>query len=334
MARRETEGCLDGAAGQEIGTSRVGSTPELRRVPASVSEAELLSFLPMTTRTPARSRPPRDGDAPEYVLGTHEQESNRLGLQNRLWSASAHQLWERSALRPGETVLDVGCGPGHATVELAEIVGSTGHVLAVDESPLFLKHLQDRVVARRLNNVERVLGDAQQLSSLLPQVAGKVDLAYARWVLCFVPDPEAVVRGVASLLKPGGRFAVQDYFNYESMSIAPKHEAFTRVILAIGRSWRARGGDPDIVSRLPAMFRKHGMELQDIRLNQRVARPNSTIWAWPDTFWKSYLPRMVEMETITPAEREAFDAAWQAASRDPDAFMLLPPVFDLVAVKK
>jgi hypothetical protein len=43
---------------------------------------------------------------------------------------------------------------------------------------------------------------------------------------------------------------------------------------------------------------------------------------------------MVEMETITAAEREAFEAAWQAASRDPDAFMLLPPVFDLVAVKR
>jgi len=168
----------------------------------------------------------------------------------------------------------------------------------------------------------------------LPQYAGKADLAYARWVLCFVPDPEAVVRGIAGMLKPGGRVAVQDYFNYESMSIAPKNEAFTRVILAIGQSWRARGGDPDIVSRLPALFRKHGLELDDIRLNQRVARPSSTIWAWPDSFWRSYLPRMVEMGSITPGEREAFEAAWKKACGDPDAFMLLPPVFDLVAVKR
>jgi ubiquinone/menaquinone biosynthesis C-methylase UbiE len=288
----------------------------------------------MPTRSPPRSRPNRDTDAPEYVLGTGEQESDRLGLQNRLWSASAHQLWERAGLRPGETVLDIGCGPGHATVELAEIVGPSGRIIAVDESPLFLKHLQDRATARRLTNVERFLGDAQQLEALLPQYKGKADLAYARWVLCFVPDPEAVVRGIASLLKPGGRVAVQDYFNYESMSIAPKNPAFTRVISAIGQSWRARGGDPDIVGRLPALFRKHGLELGDIRLNQRVARPASTIWAWPDSFWRSYLPRMVEMEAITPTERDDFEAAWKKASADPDVFMLLPPVYDLVAVKR
>jgi SAM-dependent methyltransferase len=232
------------------------------------------------------------------------------------------------------TVLDVGCGPGHAAVDLAEIVGSSGRVVAIDESPLFLKHLNDRVIGRHLHNVERFLGDAQQLETLLPQMAAQADLAYARWVLCFVKDPDAVVRGVAKLLKKGGRFAIQDYFNYESMSLAPKHEAFTKIIDAIGNSWRGPGGDPDIMGRIPALCRKHGLEIEDIRLNQRVARPGSTIWAWPDTFWKSYLPRLVEMGSITPEDRQAFEAVWAKASADPDCFMLLPPVFDLVAVKK
>lgn len=288
----------------------------------------------MPLKTPSRSKPSREADAPEYVLGTGDQESDRLGLQNRLWSSSAHQLWERASLRPGMTVLDVGCGPGHATVDIAEIVGHAGHVIAIDESPLFLKHLHDRVVGRHLHNVERILGDAQQLEALLPHMAGTADMAYVRWVLCFVKDPDAVVRGVAKLLKPGGRFAIQDYFNYESMSLAPKQEAFTKVIQAVAASWRAPGGDPDIVARLPAMLRKHGLHLQDIRLNQRVAHPGSTIWAWPDSFWKSYLPRMVEMGSITPEEKQAFEAVWAKASVDPDCFMLLPPVFDLVAIKQ
>lgn len=288
----------------------------------------------MPTKVPARSRRPREADAPEYVLGTGDEESDRLGLQNRLWSASAHLLWERAGLKRGMTVLDVGCGPGHGSIDLAEIVGPDGRIVAVDESPLFLKHLNDRVVGRHLFNVERFLGDAQQIDTLIPQYLGKVDMAYARWVLCFVKDPDAVVRGVAKLLKPGARIAVQDYFNYESMSLAPKSEAFTRIIQAVGRSWRGPGGDPDIVGRLPAIFRKHGMEVEDIRLNQRVARPNSTMWAWPDTFWRSFLPRLLEMNEITLAEKDAFEAVWAKASADPDCFMLLPPVFDLVAVKK
>src|SRR5262249_35373561 len=169
--------------------------------------------------------------------------------------------WRRAGTRPGATVLDIGCGPGHATIDLAEIVGGKGRVIAVDESPLFLKHLNDRLQGQHLRNVERVLGDAQHLDSLLPAQAATVDIAYCRWVLCFVPEPDALVRGVARLLKPGGRFAVQDYFNSESMSRAPRREPFSRVIRAVGKSFRDRGGDPDIVARLPAMFRKHGLDL-------------------------------------------------------------------------
>ena len=285
----------------------------------------------MPSTTPARPHP---ATPEEYVLGTGDAESSRLGLQHRLWSAAAHSLWERAAIRPGQTVLDVGCGPGHATIDLAEIVGHTGRVIAVDESPLFLKHLNDRVVGQHLRNVDRILGDAQQLDALLPTQAATIDLAYCRWVLCFVPDPEALVRGVARLLKPGGRFAIQDYFNYESMSLAPRREPFSRVIRAVGKSFRDRGGDPDIVARLPALCRKHGLEVTHLAVNQRLARPGSSIWAWPETFFATYVPRLVEMNYITTEDRKAFEAAWSEASDDPDSFMQLPPVFDVLAVRR
>lgn len=282
------------------------------------------------TATTGKPRPPSN----EYVLGVDERESHRLGLQHRLWSASAHGAWERARVEPGQTVLDVGCGPGHATIDLAQIVGPSGRVIAVDESPLFLKHLHDRVQGQHLRNVQRVLGDVQQIDALLPNLAGEADLAYARWVLCFVRDPEAVVRGVAGLLSRGGRFVVQDYFNYEAMSLAPRRPAFSRVIAAVGKSWRERGGDPDVMSRLPGLCRKHGLEVSDLRSNQRIAQPGSMMWHWPDTFWESFVPRLVEMGYLTPAEREEFDACWAEASGDAATFMFLPPVFDLIAVKK
>jgi ubiquinone/menaquinone biosynthesis C-methylase UbiE len=285
--------------------------------------------MPSPTRTPPAPQPASD----EYVLGTGEQESDRLGLQHRLWAASAHNLWERAGLVPGLSVLDVGCGPGHATMDLAEIVGPRGRVVAVDESPLFLKHLHDKAQGRRLNNVERVLGDAQQLPQLLPEHTGSFDMAYARWVLCFVPNPEAVIAGIASMLKSGGRFAIQDYFNYEAMTLAPRSEPFSRAVRAIAQSWRDRGGDPDIVARVPSMLRAHGLELSDIRVNQRVARPKSSIWAWPDAFWSSYIPRLVVMGYLTESDQKAFEAAWSETSADPDAFMMLPPVYDVCATK-
>ena len=276
------------------------------------------------------TNPPAD---PEYLLGTSDQEAARLGLQHRLWSASATALWERAGIAPGMTILDVGCGPGHASVELAEIVGPRGRVIGVEESPRYLKHLHDHAAARRLSNIDRILGDAQALPALLPGREATIDLAYARWVLCFVPDPEAVVAGVAALLKRGGRFAIQDYFNYEAMTLAPRRDAFTRVIHAIGASWRARGGDPDIAARLPALLRKHGLRVEHLAASERIATPASTMWHWPDSFWSLYIPRLVQLGHLTAAEQADFERAWRDAAKDPDTFMFLPPVFDILAVK-
>lgn len=291
----------------------------------------------MTTSTPARK--PRRDEAPEYVLGTGQTETDRLGLQHRLWSGAAHALWERASIAPGQHVLDVGSGPGHATMDLAEIVGPTGRVVAVDESGVFLKQLYERLQGRHLGNVERQLGDVQSLGELFPGDHDSFDMAYARWLLCFVPDPVAVVAGVARLLKTGGRFAVQDYFNYESMSLAPRSPAVTRVVQAVGRSWRDRGGDPDVMARLPAICRQHGLEVKHLAVHDRIARSpaanmGATMWHWPDTFFRNFVPRLAEMGYLTADEAAAFHEAWAEAARNPDAFMFLPPVFDLIAVKQ
>jgi ubiquinone/menaquinone biosynthesis C-methylase UbiE len=288
----------------------------------------------MTTSAPKPPSANKPAQGAEYVLGTDQTESVRLGLQHRLWAESAHRLWERAGVMPGASVLDVGCGPGHAALDMAEIVGPTGRVVGVDESAVFLKHLHDEAKARRLGNVQRALGDVQDLAKILADQRGTFDVAYARWVFCFVKDPSAVLAGIASSLKPGGRVAIQDYFSYESMTLAPRHEAFTRVIRAVGASWRLRGGDPDIVSRLPALGREVGLELDYLAINPRVARPGMPMWHWPDSFWKSYVPRLVETGHLTPSDRQEFESLWASASKNPDVFMMLPPVFDLVLVKR
>lgn len=273
-------------------------------------------------------------EAPEYVLGTGAAESARLGLQHRLWSSCAHDLWERAGIKPGMTVLDVGCGPGHATMDLAQIVGEEGRVIAIDESPAFLKQLNDESKARKFVHIDRVLGDVQDLDAAIPGVDDLVDLAYARWVFCFLARPEDVVRGLARLIKPGGKLVIQDYFNYETMTLAPRREIFSKVIRAVAASWRNSGGDPDVMARLPAMLRKHGFEVTHLGVQQRVARPGETMWYWPDSFWQLFVPRLAQLGFITDAERQSFFQAWKEASADQDTFMQLPPVFDLIAVRR
>jgi ubiquinone/menaquinone biosynthesis C-methylase UbiE len=74
----------------------------------------------------------------EYVLGTDRAELERLGLQHQLWLAQAVAAWERAGFRRGHRILDVGCGPGFATVDLAQRVGPRGKFVAVDISQRFL----------------------------------------------------------------------------------------------------------------------------------------------------------------------------------------------------
>jgi ubiquinone/menaquinone biosynthesis C-methylase UbiE len=268
-----------------------------------------------------------------YVLGTGTDETFRLGLQHRLWSAAAHALWERAGVQPGSTVIDVGCGPGHASMDLAQIVGSEGRVIAVDESAAFLKQVHDGSQARRLNNIERVLGDVQELGECV-EGHDSVDVAYARWVFCFVTDPEAVVKGLKHLLKPGGRIAIHDYFNYErSLTLAPRREAFTKMVQAVAASWRSRGGDTDVMGKLPGLLVRNGFKITHLDVVQRIARPGTTLWHWPDSFFHNFIPKLVQGGFLTDDEATAALQAWTQAGQDPASYIQLPPVYELVAEK-
>jgi SAM-dependent methyltransferase len=219
-------------------------------------------------------------------------------------------------------------------MDFAQIVGPTGHVVGVDESEPYIAFANDQARHRQLSQARFFVADAAQLNTLDGLEDLAFDIAYVRWVLCFVPDPAAVVQAIARHLKPGGRLLVQDYFRYETMCLAPRSDAFERVIAAIAKSWRDRGGDPDIMSRLPSIALEAGLELEHIdRVEPGPARPGATMWNWPDTFWKVFLPRLEELGYITAELHRDFLATWESYSANPAAFMHLPPMYEMMARK-
>src|SRR3982751_5316816 len=90
----------------------------------------------------------------DYVLGTHDEELARLGLQHRVWRPVVLECWQRTGITVGSRVLDVGAGPGYATVDLAEIVGPTGRVDAVERSSNFVNAIKNAVRRQSLANVD------------------------------------------------------------------------------------------------------------------------------------------------------------------------------------
>ena len=104
---------------------------------------------------------PKDRD---YVLGTHDDEIARLGLQHNVWRPRAHEAWQQAGFTIGQTIIDVGCGPGYATLDIAEMVGNDGRVVAVDRSRRFLDALQPVAKQRGLTNVSVIESDLDDVS--------------------------------------------------------------------------------------------------------------------------------------------------------------------------
>lgn len=275
----------------------------------------------------------------EYVLGTGADELARLGLQARLWGDAAHRAWRRARIAPPQRILDVGCGPGYASMDLAYLVTGAGEVVGVDESAAYIEWMNGQCSVRGLRHARGIVGDVQSLDKALPGKTGYFDAAYARWVLCFVPRPQDVVRHVASLLKPGGRFVVHDYFNYTAMAIAPKRPAFDKAVQATKASWHDRGGDTDIIGRLPALLANVGMRVEHLDVHQRIARGHpdprqrDTMFTWVDVWWRVYAPKLVQMGRLSQADCDQLMRDLDEAGSRETEFVVCPPVYELIAVK-
>jgi len=242
-------------------------------------------------------------------------------LRSHRWRTAANSAaYLLPRLRPGLDLLDVGCGPGTITCDLAELV-APGRTVGVDASP-------DVLVEARAGAAQRSLPVGFEVADLfaLPFADDSFDVVHAHQVLQHVADPVAALVEMRRVCRPGGLVAARDA-DYPSFVFAPEEPDITRAIAAYGTLTRINRAHWDAARHLLGWA--HAAGFVDVAPSASVwcfANEEDRAWwggLWADRFAApaSFLGGQLERHGIADrSELEAFGAGWHRWAESPDGW--------------
>lgn len=199
-------------------------------------------------------------EASTYAITGGDEGRERLERMAKLRSDATRRLLESAGVPAGARCLDLGCGTGHGTRLLAEMVGPAGSVVGVDvDAPMIEANRRDAPP-----NAEFRVADLRAIQE------GGFDLAYLGLVLMHLPKPDDVIASVVRSLRPGGVLVSEDGDSLAS-HCEPPSPAFDRMIEMFERLLAGRTGDARSVLSLPTAFRRAGLVEVKLSLYQLVA---------------------------------------------------------------
>jgi SAM-dependent methyltransferase len=253
-----------------------------------------------------------------YTHGHHESV-----LRSHRWrtaeNSAAHLL---PHLTSGARLLDVGCGPGTITADLAELV-SPGCVTALEVNDTALDLARAAIEARGLSTVDFAVGDAQALD--FPD--DSFDVVHAHQVLQHLGDPVAALREMRRVTRPGEIIAVRDS-DYAAFAWFPRLPELDEWMALYQQVARANGGEPDAGRRLMAWA--HAAGLSEVTATSSTwcfaDQPDRDWWGgmWADRILESEMARTaLNTGAATEADLQRISAAWQRWAADPDGWISL-----------
>ncbi|WP_405793248.1 class I SAM-dependent methyltransferase [Streptomyces sp. NBC_01506] len=254
-----------------------------------------------------------------YTHGHHESV-----LRSHRWRTAANSAaYLLPELRSGMNVLDVGCGPGTITADLAALV-APGTVTAVDTAADVLERAAETVAARGLDNVRFAVADVHALD--FPD--GSFDVVHAHQVLQHVGDPVQALREMRRVCRSGGTVAARDS-DYGAFTWFPSSPALDEWQELYRRVARANGGEPDAGRRLRSWARVAGFtDITSTAAAWCFATPEERAWwsgLWAERTTESVYAELAVRGGHATAERLARIAeAWRAWDTDPDAWFMVP----------
>ena len=259
----------------------------------------------------------------DYVESMYTHGHHESVLRSHRWRTaenSAAYLLER--LRPGMSLLDVGCGPGTITADLADRV-APGRVTAVEVTEDALALARGDADRRGTTNVDFIIADVHDLR--LPD--DRYDVVHAHQVLQHVADPVRALREMRRVAVPGGLVAARDS-DYGGFTWYPRLAELDEWMALYQRVARANGGEPDAGRRLLAWAREAGFtEIAPSAATWCFATPADRSWwggMWADRILHSALADQVRSTGLaTDDDLQRISEGWRRWADAPDGWLVI-----------
>jgi 2-polyprenyl-3-methyl-5-hydroxy-6-metoxy-1,4-benzoquinol methylase len=249
-----------------------------------------------------------------YAIDGGRHGKRRLNLLAEIMRPTTTALLERVGVSTGHDCLDLGCGGGHVTIDMARMAGPAARVVGIDFDPTVIELA--RLDAEEAGvTCEFMAGDCLSAE-------GEFDVCYARFLLSHVPDPQQVLAHMVTLTRPGGVTVVED-IDFSGFFCEPPDEAHNEYARLYGEAVALSGGDAAIGRRLPQLVSAAG--LADVQLD--ICQPAHTggpLKLLNRVTMERIRPRVVDGALADDAEVDAILAGMLAYAEREDTLVALP----------
>ena len=197
-----------------------------------------------------------------YAIRGGKEGKKRLDLLASVLLPTTMQLLQSAGLTTGMKCLDVGCGGGHVSILMANVVGSKGRVVGTDTDAGILALAKEDAEAAKAANVT-----FQQLDACACVWHKEFELTYARFLLSHLNEPQNCLASMVEACLPGGRIVIEDT-DFAGSLCYPVSAVYERYKELYQELVKRRGGDPNIGPKLAAMLRGAGVQEIDLDVIQ------------------------------------------------------------------
>jgi ubiquinone/menaquinone biosynthesis C-methylase UbiE len=238
----------------------------------------------------------------KYALAVGLSDLERMTMIGNIYMPYCTDFLFLNGLKGGQTIADIGCGPGNVSLWLAEQVDQTGHVVGIDNSEEQLAIVNQRISEKNLRNISTYKTDIYEVD----QMDTRFDIVFCRFVLMHLAHPLKAIQKLKSILKPGGHLILVENDNSTWFSY-PENDSLKQDSELLCKVGTAKKADFCIGPKLYGYLRQENFKVVDVKIAQPVLLDNNREYlilknkAWTKAYLEQGLISQAALQNVATA---------------------------------